>query len=274
VPVCGGIASFAPALADTVAGFDPASFAGLAAIEDGHFWFVPRNRLIVGLLDRYFPAASRLLEVGCGNGAVLAAIARSRPWGRLIGSELHPTGLANARARLAGRAEFAQMDARHIPARHAFDVIGAFDVLEHVKEDEAVLLSMRDALAPGGGGVVLAVPQHPWLWSRADEIAHHERRYRRGELERKVEAAGFRVAFTGSYTAVLLPLMAASRWLSGRAAATPREERGATMAEMEMCLPPMLNAGLRAILHAEVRTTLAGLRWPAGGSRIVVAVRD
>ena len=43
------------------------------------------------------------------------------------------------------------MDARRIPARNVFDVIGAFDVLEHIEDDAAVLTAMHLALRPGGG---------------------------------------------------------------------------------------------------------------------------
>src|SRR5437879_5863202 len=83
------------------------------------------------LSSKFFPGARRYLEVGCGNGAVLRAIAASRRWERLAGSELHPTGLSHARERLPRDVEFVQMDARHVPAMDVFDLTGAFDVIEH-----------------------------------------------------------------------------------------------------------------------------------------------
>jgi SAM-dependent methyltransferase len=157
------------------------------------------------------------------------------------------------------------MDARMIPARDVFDVIGAFDVLEHIEDDEAVLAAMYSALR-AEGGILLTVPQHPWLWSHADELALHVRRYRRGELERKVRVAGFHVLFSGSYTALLLPLMAVSRW-TGSAGKSDSIGR-------EFELPRIANALLRAILQLEVSLTLAGLRFPAGGSRVIVAIKS
>ena len=125
---------------DTAGGMNPDLFAALYAAERGNFWFEPRNRLIVGLLDKYFPAARSFMEVGCGTGFVLSAIAQSRKWDRLYGSELHEEALAFARARLSGTAELIPLDARAIPAQYSnMDVIGAFDVIEHIEEDEAVL---------------------------------------------------------------------------------------------------------------------------------------
>jgi SAM-dependent methyltransferase len=269
-PACGeatqeseGIPMFAPKLADTVSGFDPVSFATLAEIEATHFWFVARNELIVGLANRFFPNAKRYLEIGCGNGAVLRAIATSRRWERLAGADLHPTGLKHARAHLPRDIELVQMDARAIPAVSAFDLIGAFDVLEHVADDEAVLRALRAATAEGGG-TIIAVPQHPSLWSRADEIGHHQRRYRLGEMEAKLSRNRFDILFSSSFTSVLLPLMALSR-LKARFAS------GDADVERETSVAPATNAVLKAILRAEVRLTLAGLRWPIGGSRVVVA---
>jgi SAM-dependent methyltransferase len=255
--------AFAPALADTVSGFDPVSYGALARVEATNFWFVSRNELIVALAQRFFPNARRYLEIGCGNGAVLQALTHSRQWDRVVGTDLHPAGLAHARSRLPAHVELAQVDATAIPAVAAFDLTGAFDIVEHVADDEAVLAGLRQATVKGGGAII-AVPQHPWLWSRADEIGHHQRRYRRGEMEVKLVRNGYKVLFSSSFTATLLPLMAASR-LSSKFA---RDDRHI---QRETNLGPFANAMLTAILRAEVRLTLAGLRWPAGGSRIVVA---
>jgi len=254
---------FASQLADTVSGIDPAVFDELAELEAGYFWFVTRSELIVGLANKYFPDARRFLEIGCGTGTVLRGLAESREWERLVGSELHPSGLAHARQRLPSGVEFVQMDARDIPAVDAFDLTGAFDVIEHIADDEKVLRALRAATRTGGG-TIIAVPQHPWLWSRADDLAYHERRYRRGELEAKLRRNGFEILFSSSFTAVLLPLMAASR-LCGAGKGLEEDPF------REFRINPRLNTLLTTILRAEVRMTLAGWRWPAGGSRVVVA---
>jgi SAM-dependent methyltransferase len=267
-PTCGhliaqtqGIATFAPELADTISGFDPKAFDELAELEAEHFWFVARNQLIVGLANKFFPEARRFLEIGCGTGFVLRAIAGSRRWERLVGSELHPMGLAHARKRLPSEVEFVQMDARDIPAKGVFDLTGAFDVIEHIADDEAVLRGLR-AATQIRGGCIIAVPQHPWLWSRADEVAHHVRRYSRGELETKLRRNGFEVLFSTSFTALLLPFMAASR--------LARNKKAGDLDAYELRLNPTVNRLLLEILRAEVWMTLGGVQWPAGGSRIVV----
>ena len=109
---------------------------------------------------------------------------------RLVGSEIFAGGLAIAKARLP-KAELYQMDAQRILFECEFDVVGAFDVLEHLVEDENTLAQMFDATRPGGG-LLVTVPQHRYLWSASDQFAMHQRRYNREELRKKVESVGSR----------------------------------------------------------------------------------
>lgn len=264
VPALGdGFPLLAPALASAVSGFDPQEFAGLAASEDGHFWFEARNRMIVDRFRATFADAIDYLEVGCGTGCVLAAISHAFPHLRITASEVLSAGLPYASRRVP-HARLLQLDARALPFEAEFDVIGAFDVLEHIVEDEAVLRQFHRALRPGGG-VIATVPQHPGLWSEQDTLARHERRYRRGELERKLAQAGFDIVYSSSFMSLLLPAMWLSRW---------RPRRGvAAQAEHEMAPPRWLNALFASAMAVERYAMRAGLRLPFGGSRLVVARR-
>ena len=64
-------------------------------------------------------------------------------------------------------------------------MIGAFDVLEHIADDELVLSQMHQAVRKGGG-IILTVPQHSFLWSEIDEYSRHVRRYSVSELKLKL----------------------------------------------------------------------------------------
>jgi hypothetical protein len=141
-------------------------------------------------------------------------------------------------------------------------------VIEHIPEDTSVLAEMREALRPRGGALI-AVPQHPYLWSSVDELSLHQRRYRRGELETKARAAGFDVVATTSFNAVLLPLAFVSRFRGRFAEGGNRTDLSA----VEIRPPQIVNSLLRVVLEAEVALTLLGIRWPAGTSRIVVLRR-
>jgi len=242
-------------------GFDASRFEALAAVEASHFWFRSRAQLIAWALRKHFPRAQSVLEIGCGTGNVLASISESPSIRRAVGSEAHSEGLAFA-ARRAPRAELLQMDARHIPFREEFDVVGAFDVIEHIQEDEEVLHGMF-AACRRGGGVIVTVPQHPWLWSYRDEFARHRRRYRRADLLRKLAATGFERAWTTSFVTLLLPLMVLSRLRQ-------RAPEGFD-ASSELRVGRAVNRVLGAVMALERRVLEAGLTLPAGGSLLVVA---
>ena len=174
-----GFVQLAPELDDVDEGFDLASFDRLREIEDDHFWFTTRNEMIVWLVERFAAQGGRALEIGCGTGYVLFAFRRALSSARLAGSELHSLGLVHARQRHGQAIELVQMDARHIGLSGALDLVGAFDVLEHIADDHRVLDEFYRVLKPGGV-LIATVPQHPSLWSAADEVAHHQRRYRIG----------------------------------------------------------------------------------------------
>lgn len=260
-----GFPLFAPALAETGSDFDVAGFDRLAAVEPWHFWFGPRARLLSRLVTRHFPEAGSFLEIGCGTGFVTRAVMAAQGWQHVLAGEVAVPGLGHAARLLPPEVELLQIDARAMPFRDAFDVIGCFDVLEHIAEDQLVLEGLAKALRPGGG-LVPAVPQHMWLWSSADDHAHHKRRYGRGELEERCRRAGLDIVASLSYAVVTLPLLLASRFVSRRVSETGG-------APEELAPPPWLNATLKGALRAEVSLSLAGLHWPFGGSRIVVARR-
>lgn len=274
-PACGwepetseGFPAYAPSLAHEGGGFKASYFAELAKIEAGNFWFRARNRLLLWALEKYAPDFRSFLEIGCGTGYVLSGIAERYPAAQLYGSEIFITGLSFAASRQSG-AQFMQMDARYIPFADEFDVIGAFDVLEHIEEDEVVLKRIHDALKPRGT-MLLTVPQHAWLWSPVDEYACHIRRYSARELHRKIEDAGFELVRSTSFVSSLLPPMLASRLIQTLWRGKEGQRIDATS---ELRLSPWLNRLLEVFLNSEIALIRLGVSLPAGGSRLVVARR-
>ena len=262
--VIGGFNAFAPGLALENEGFREEYFGELAQLEADNWWFRARNALIIWAMDRYLPDCRDFLEIGCGTGFVLSGIRSASPSIELSGSEIFSAGLAFAAKRVPS-AQFSQMDARHIPFREAFDAIGAFDVVEHIDDDEAVFAEVGKALRPGGS-LLITVPQHPSLWSPQDEHAHHARRYTAAELARKVETAGFEVIRMTSFVSLLLPMMFASRFRMRRG---PAGEAFDAMDELRQ--PRAVNMALEAVMKIERTLIRRGLSLPAGGSLLLVA---
>lgn len=263
-----GYLAFSPELENQDERIAPGAHDELVLLEEGSFWFRGRNKLLQFVLNRYFPAAKNLFEIGCGTGFVLAGFEKMRPEIRLVGGEVYPSGLKQAKARVP-QAELLQMDACHIPYVDEFDVVGAFDVLEHLDDDQAALREIFKAVKPGGG-VILTVPQHQWLWSTFDEIGCHKRRYSRAELKGKVETAGFRIVGISSFVTFLLPLMIISRFKSRSAIGPEKRER----VLQEFQLPLLLDLALEKICDLERLLIRLGMTLPVGGSLLCIGEKD
>ena len=243
-----------------VDGFVPSAFTWLAAAEEGFWWFEARNEIIEWAMAKWQPSAATFLEIGCGTGFVASRIAKRFPRVAISAAEFFPEGLSFVRDRLPS-AEMYQIDARHMPFSKEFDVVGAFDVIEHIDEDERVLSEMRRALKANGVALI-TVPQHPFLWSRVDTFGQHKRRYTRRELSHKLETAGFELLTMRAFVSVLFPLL-----LIARLAPSSK----AYDVEAEFRVSPLLNTLLRAIMRAEFAAIRAGASFPVGGSLLAVA---
>ncbi|MCH9013739.1 MAG: class I SAM-dependent methyltransferase, partial [Proteobacteria bacterium] len=150
-------------------------YARMAELEDRHWWFAARRRILTEVLARLvaLPAAPRLLEAGCGTGGNLAMLSR---FGEVAAFEPD----AEARRKAQEKSGFDVRDGRlpgDIPFEPGrFDLVAAFDVLEHVEDDLASLRALHAQLRPGGSALI-TVPAFEFLWSRHDERHHHWRRY-------------------------------------------------------------------------------------------------
>ena len=192
--------------------FPDQAFDYLAKKEYKHWWFRSRNQIIISTLRSKSHGLKNFLEVGCGTGYVISGIARAFPFLHLEASEYFEKGLVFARQRVPS-CKFRRLDATAMSEKEIYDCIGCFDVIEHIELDELVLKNFNLALNRGGF-LLLTVPQHPWLWSAADDYAHHIRRYTKSELQSKVTGAGFHIEYCTSFVSLLLPLMALQRTFS------------------------------------------------------------
>ena len=234
----------------------------LVAAESWHFWFRARRGLVAWMIAKAFPGLGSLLEVGCGTGFLLGDLRQRFPGAVLAGCDILLDSLRYAKPRLPRGLVF-QADARGLPIARRFDVVIALDVIEHLDEDVAALREMFRVVEPGGG-VVLTVPQHQWLWSATDEFSRHRRRYSRAELLAKTRAAGFEVLRCTSFFTATLPLIALHRLAR-------RGEGSRPVSEVR--ISRVANAVAELMLKPEWWLIKAGISMPIGSSLMVVARR-
>jgi len=235
------------------------------AQEAVHWWFAARRALIGRMIERLvpLPAHARLLEAGCGTGGNLGLLRR---FGSVDAFECEPGARARAQAK-SGLPVAAGALPDAVPAGfgaggRGYDLIGLFDVLEHVGRDVAALNRLGGLLAPGGR-ILLTVPALPWMWSHHDEAHHHFRRYSRAGLIRTARAAGLRVEHCFHFNGLLLPVAAGMRLVKRLSGSTAPDD----------ALPPAwLNRLLYRVFAAE-RHLVGRLALPLGLSLAAVLAR-
>ena len=250
-----------------------AQFQLHADIEDRHWWFVARRRIMSCLAAEIVPPSPRslVIDVGCGTGANVAALA-----------DLYDcAGIdTSAEAIELARRRFSQV--RFINGRAPDDLgdlisqarlILLMDVLEHV-EDDFLFLSRLLAATAEGCHVLLTVPADQSLWSAHDEAFGHYRRYDKGRLEMLWSGLPVAPLLLSYFNSRLLPVIRAVR------AWNQRRHRAAGQAGTDFWMPNRIaNSLLTRTLAGESRRLVAALRgksrgYPAGASLVAILRRE
>jgi len=235
-----------------------AAYESMAHHEAEHWWFVGRRRILEAALDSLaLPRNARILEVGAGTGGNIALLQR---YGQVTALEPNP----RAREWIASRAGISALDCSLPDTRslqhRQFDLIGMFDVLEHIEDAVGSLVALRAHLADGGK-LLLTVPAYRFLWSSHDVALHHHRRYTRRSLADTVSASGFHTEYIRYFNTLLFPAVAAARVFLNVV--------GANGVDEERMPPRALNAVLAGIFSLE-RHFVLPVSMPFGVSLLAV----
>lgn len=241
---------------------DAAYYHEQFAIEDSHWWYLGRRRILTRVLARFRPADNAsVLEIGCGGGGNLKMLAKSAK--HLAAIEMEPDAVAAAHSRGIGEVAQGKLG-DDVPALAArYDMVAMFDVLEHIPDDAVALEKVRALLEPSGR-VFITVPAYMLLWSEHDRIAHHHRRYTRAGLVRVLQANGFRVVYASYFNTFLFPVAALTLLFSRLFALDPK---AATKQPAGF-----VNRVLRKIFASET-AFIPRLTLPFGLSIVLVAER-
>ncbi|HEY2322260.1 MAG TPA: class I SAM-dependent methyltransferase [Thermoanaerobaculia bacterium] len=180
-----------------------------------HRWSSMRGQARLDLLDRIPPTATSLLEFGCGEAPLGAAI-KARQKCRVVGVELDPRAAAVARKRID---DVYQGDVREIVGliHERFDWIVGGDIVEHLDEPWSFLSELRRISKPGGH-LLLSLPNlanvsvvNDLLRGRFDYVymgltcAGHLRFFTRQSIEDMLDIAGWQVESIESQPVILTP---------------------------------------------------------------------
>ena len=231
----------------------------MAELDQRHWWYRARREVIAALIRRRAPPPvdARILEVGCGTGHNLAMLGQ---FGVVDAVELDEEARAMAEKRLGKPVHSAPLPELAGINDGAYDLIGAFDVIEHIDDDAAALASIAAKLKPGGK-LVMTVPAHQWMWSAHDVVNHHKRRYSKRGLRRLVGRSPLRLDAIGYFNSLLFPIAVAERSAS--------RLRGKEDSDVKLPAKP-LNLALERTFAAE-RHLIGRVPLPPGLSLFAVA---
>jgi len=161
----------------------------LDAMEEAHRY----HRWILCHFQPYL--GKKIMEVGAGTGGFARFLIESAPQAEFFlfepAANLFPSLAQRYRGDVRVRAFHAPLDAG--AASLAPDTVVMVNVLEHIEDDLGCLREAYSVLPPGGH-LLLFVPALPALYGSLDRAFEHFRRYRRGELLKKLEGAGFQIS--------------------------------------------------------------------------------
>ena len=181
-------------------------------IQKKHWWFITRKKIVLDMINRYQDKNSdtRILDIGCGSGVMLGALA---DMGQVYGMDMSDEAISFSREIFDGKVEKGSLPDDVPYAEDFFNLITALDVIEHIDRDVGSLKTMHSLLVHGGKAVI-TVPAYMFLWSAFDDMNEHKRRYTRTELESKLIQAGFTIEKISYYNTFLFPFVFVVRMLN------------------------------------------------------------
>jgi SAM-dependent methyltransferase len=220
--------------------------------QPDYWWYRARSGLLRSILEKHVGDPALVLDVGSADGP---SVGWMQERGRRVALDLDVSSLV--RGGVCG-------SALELPFRdEVFDVVAAFDVVEHCEPESQALGELARVLRPGGR-MLLAVPAYQWAWTDFDVVAGHHRRYTRARLVRAVQATGMRVERSTYMFGATLPLFAAERLL--------RKVRPAPDPTTLPEVAPLLDRLLMRLCRLDERV-LARRDLPFGSSVVLAAVK-
>jgi len=212
------------------------------ASDPSHFWFRWRMAVLRQALREAGAetlAPWRALDVGCGSGVLAGQLEKATAW-TVDGTDLNLEALDRCRPR-RGRTFYYDVTEEHPGMREKYDAVVLFDILEHLPDPRAFVVSAVRHLRPGGL-LLVNVPALPSLTSAYDRAAGHLRRYTRASLAKEMAGLGLEERSLRYWGLCLIPLLLLRKALLARGG------------------PRVIDRGFRPFLPGANRL-LTGLSW-------------
>jgi SAM-dependent methyltransferase len=235
-------------------------YGTLNDVQQRHWWYVARRGILERVLGEVFAEgvpSGCLYDLGCGVAANLPVLEK---FGPTVGVDTSPEAVAFCHERGHTNVVSADLNALSGIAEGSGSVVVLADVIEHLDDETPCLKAAWRTLAPNGA-LVVTVPAYEFLWSPADDLAHHKRRYSAASVRRVIEPL-FEITHLTYFNTLLFGVV-----LAGRVVEKLLKRGGEDMAHVP---PEPVNRILEAVFSAE-RKIVPRHRLPFGVSILCVA---
>lgn len=212
-------------------------------LERNHWWFVVRSSLIRQCLDIHLSGKKNLhiLNVGTATGATSKML---ESYGEVVSSEYDHETCVFLREELG--MEVTEASVTELPFEdETFDLVCAFDVIEHVEDDNRAVQEMK-RVCKKGGYLAITVPADMALWSQHDVINHHFRRYELKGIQTLVRKAELRMVYESYFNTLLYPPVLLVR--KCKKAFGSKEK---PVSDFDIKLPEWINAAFKQVFSLE-----------------------
>ena len=235
-------------------------------LERNHWWFIAREKIISNYITKLLRenkqdiSSIRILNIGCGPGRSSEYLSK---FGTVISIEYDKFCCEFASQKTG--LEIINGSITELPfSEKSFDLVCAFDVIEHVEDDLLAVNEMK-RVVKDEGIIFITVPAYMSLWSHHDVINHHFRRYKLPEVKKLfLSKNDGKLIFSSYFNTFLFPPIYFFRKISNLL--KTGEKRAGSGSDFEAFKPGILNNILFSIMHLETKFINKNISFPFGVS--------
>lgn len=239
-------------------------YARMAEYEQSYWWHLGRLEIIRTYVKKAVGKKKPvdILNVGCGTGGTIDML---EEFGKVENVDISDDAIAFMKK--LGYNKITKVDGINLPYKDkTYDVVGAFDVLEHIDDQVGALKEWR-RIIKDDGAIIITVPAYQWLWSEHDVSLHHHRRYTVKSLMEAAARAGLKPVKRSYAISFSLPLVAGFRFVNKALG------RKTTSETSYVAVPETVNRLFTKFLKAEAKLHQR-VNLPAGTSVVTILRKD
>lgn len=234
--------------------------------ERKHWWFKARLKILDFFAKKYTYKGTplKILNTGSATGATSLML---KKYGEVLSSE-YDKDCSEYLSEILDE-EVLNASLTDLPLEdRSFDLVCAFDVIEHIEDHERAIQEMNRVLTKGGYAFI-TVPTFNILWSKHDEINHHYRRYKKNELKELLEKNNFEIQYISYFNFILFLPILVIRLISNLFPS--KDDKGTTGSDLEKFNSSgFLNQLLYHIFKSELSLLKRNIKFPFGVSAVII----